>query len=125
MNNYEKDARERIKAVDEQDHEQYAYMIMKSLRGWGHPRPRVDILQELCERGQIYDAETREQILAKAKQFKQPGMTDGRTFRVVYEDIDVALSPGKARRLSKQIPNDKMWDEWRFEQMKSGKSYEV
>lgn len=120
MTDYEMDARKSIEAVDEQDHEQYAYMIMKSLRAWNHPRPRVDILQELCDRGHIFDDETRETISAKVGRFKQPGMTDGRTFRLVYEGMDVDLPSSKARELAEHIPHDKTWDEYRFEQMKAG-----
>lgn len=121
MTEHEQKAVELIQNVDEEDYERYAYMVMRSLRGsWSRPQVRIYILWQLCEETEIFDAETRGTILSKTDRFRRryfDGWHDGRTFRPVYEGMDIDLSEEKARELSAYIPHDMTWDEFRFDRL--------
>jgi len=109
-----------IEDLDVGKRDLYAEMVMRSLRGsWSNPRPRAEILATIGHVGGLlaYDDDS---IQSKAERYletgEERGHWDGRTFRSVYGEVEIAdYDESTVRLLSSHIPDDMTWDNWRIE----------
>lgn len=104
-----------VEALDEDEKDALATMVMRSLRGsWSQPQERIKILEKLCDEGLSRYEE--DDILGTIELFKAQyfeGWHDGRYFRTYYQDgpeIPDLVNRAFVERFSSKLPHDLTWD---------------